>query len=608
MRTQLVTSLRHPKTIRRTLLIALLAIILLAVLIAAFTPTLAGGLYGLTGEENTVEGLKGVGALALIWLTQRPPQTDAFVPLPHVDVNPYGVNTFLQLEAEEQNASRQIEMLSAAGFGWIRQEFPWEDIEIHGKGDFEDRRTEPHKPAWRKYDRIVDLAEENGIQILTRLDNPPAWSRAAGDEIGALAPPDDFEDFGDFVAAVADRYCGRINYYQVWNEPNIYPEWGEQDVDPEAYTRLLTTAYRRIKAACPEATVVSAALAQNIEPGGRNMSDLLFLERMYAAGAGDSFDVLGAQAFGLWTGPTDRRASRDRANFSRIELTRDIMVRHGDPSAALRQAQDDSSGQRANKPIWVTEMGWAAVPANIPTVFGRVTRQQQARYLVDAYRRANNEWPFVGPLFAWFLRRPDWSEQNQDWFYFGLVSPDWGPAPAFDALAELASEPPVVPAGFHQEDHPALHYAGTWQIQHNPQASLGSFRAGTRGDSVTFDFEGSGLTIEAAPGSRAGAAQIVIDGGEPRLVELLAGKQVPIASHLSPGRHTVELNVVDGTIALDAVIVRRTHDRLARQILAILSLIFALAGATFLIRHRRPQSLDRDTSPISNTQYPISNP
>ena len=31
-------------------------------------------------------------------------------------------------------------MAAAAGYHWLRQEFPWEDIEIHGKGDFEDRR------------------------------------------------------------------------------------------------------------------------------------------------------------------------------------------------------------------------------------------------------------------------------------------------------------------------------------------------------------------------------------------------------------------------------------------------------------------------------------
>ncbi|RME43994.1 MAG: hypothetical protein D6791_14235, partial [Chloroflexi bacterium] len=211
MKTQSVALLRRWKVTRRSASIVLLAAFALLILLAlAFNSSWSRGLYYLTGEESIVERVKGVGALTLIWLTQRPPQIDAFAPMPHIDVNPYGVNTFLQLEAEEENVRRQLEMLHAAGFGWIRQEFPWEDIEIHGKGDFEDRRTVPPKSAWLKYARIVDLAEENGIQILARLDNPPAWSRAAGDAAGTLAPPDNFDDFGDFVAAVAGRYCGRI--------------------------------------------------------------------------------------------------------------------------------------------------------------------------------------------------------------------------------------------------------------------------------------------------------------------------------------------------------------------------------------------------------------
>jgi len=43
---------------------------------------------------------------------------------------------------------------------------------------------------------------------------------------------DNLADFGNFVAAVAGRYCGKVRYYQIWNEPNIYPEWGNRDADP----------------------------------------------------------------------------------------------------------------------------------------------------------------------------------------------------------------------------------------------------------------------------------------------------------------------------------------------------------------------------------------
>ncbi len=60
-----------------------------------------------------------------------------------------------------------------------------------------------------------------------------------------MTPPADFQDFVDYAVAVAERYQGRIQYYQVWNEPNLYPEWGDQTVNAEAYTDLLCRTYTR---------------------------------------------------------------------------------------------------------------------------------------------------------------------------------------------------------------------------------------------------------------------------------------------------------------------------------------------------------------------------
>ncbi|HAL61917.1 MAG TPA: hypothetical protein DCP08_05855, partial [Chloroflexi bacterium] len=218
-----------------------------------------------TGEESFKEQVKGLGALLLIRLTHSPPETAPYVPIAQVSLNPYAVNTFLEQEVEEAKIRRSLQMIRDAGFHWIRQQFPWEDIEIHGKGDFEDRRTQPPKSAWEKYDRIVELAQEYGLEIIARLDNPPAWSRAQGDEMGTFAPPDNLNDFGDFVYAVVSRYRARIKYYQIWNEPNIYPEWGEQPVDPVAYTELLKVGYTRAKEADPEAVIISAGLAPTTE-------------------------------------------------------------------------------------------------------------------------------------------------------------------------------------------------------------------------------------------------------------------------------------------------------------------------------------------------------
>lgn len=406
-------------------LVALAAVALLA----ALWPN-ASSLYDLTGEEQPRGQLAGV----VHWLnTAIRPQPDlqpaAVAGSPHAfpAVSAFGVNTFLQQEAEESKRATSLDLTRAAGLRVIRQEFTWEDIEIHGKGDFIDRRNDPAGvDAWLKYDHIVDLAEARGLQIIARLSNPPAWSRAAGDELGTNAPPDDFNDFGDFAAAVAERYRGRIRYYQVWNEPNGNEEWGLQDVDPEAFTELLCIAYGRIKAADPDAVVLAGALTPTVANDGRHMNDLIFLERMYAAGAGDCFDVMSAQGYGLWSGPTDQRLRPTVINYPHNLFLRDIMVRHGD----------------AAKPIWISEMGWNTAPEDVRPDFGRVTEEQQARYAVEGYRRAQEEWPWVGVNSYWFLKRPaDW-EIDQAWYYFRMLEPDFTPLPVYDAVAAYATADP----------------------------------------------------------------------------------------------------------------------------------------------------------------------
>ena len=245
---------------------ALVAVAALA-LLAALWPN-ARSLYDLTGEEEA----RGQAAGVVHWLNtaiRPPPRLEPSAvspsPLAYPTVSPFGVNTFLQQEAEPAKRAQILDLVQAAGFRFIRQEFPWEDIEIHAKDDFIDRRNDPTGvDAWAKYDHIVELAAARDVAIIARLSNPPAWSRARGDELGTNAPPDDFADFGDFAAAVAERYRGQIRYYQVWNEPNGNEEWGLQNVDPEAFTQLLCLAYGRIKAADPDAVVLAGALTPTV--------------------------------------------------------------------------------------------------------------------------------------------------------------------------------------------------------------------------------------------------------------------------------------------------------------------------------------------------------
>jgi hypothetical protein len=274
--------------------------------------------------------------------------------------------------------------------------------------------------TWDKYDEIVDLAAEYGLDVLARLDTSPAWARPGN---GWMAtPPADVADYGDYVAAVVGRYAGRVRYFQLWNEPNLSTEWGEQPVDAAAFTALLAEGYRRAKAANPAAIVVGPALAPTTEESPWAQSDLTFLDAMYAAGARDAFDVMAVQAYGLRDGPDDRRLDAGRVNFSRPLLIRERMVRQGD----------------AHKPVWAVELGWNALPRDFPgeAVYGRVSEAQQARYTVRGLQRIREEWPWLQRSFVWYLKRADASRRDEAWYYFRVLEPDFTPLPVYHALAD----------------------------------------------------------------------------------------------------------------------------------------------------------------------------
>jgi len=503
-------------------------------------------LFSWTGEENLPNQVYGTLQLAGNLLRPQP-ATAPYVPIAHAGVNPFGINVFLEQEAEPWKREETVRMVAAAGFHWLRQSFPWEDIEIHGRGDFEDRRNEPYRSAWEKYDQIVALAEQYGLEIIARLSSPPAWSRADGTARGSYAPPDDFADFGNYAYAVASRYRGRIRAYQVWNEPNIYPEWGEQLVDPEAYTRLLCLAYRRIREADPEAIVISGALAQTVAVDGgpgSGMNDLVFLQRMYDAGAGDCFDVLAVNDYMLWSGPTDRRLRPLMINYSRPTYLREIMVANGD----------------ADKPIWFGEMNANAVPSDPAIqgwgVYGQVTLEQQARYAPLAYQRAQEDWPWVGVISFWFFKRASDAERNQSWYYFRMVEPDFTPLPVYDAMGEyIANFTPFLGFGTHQEDHWALRYGGEWETVADEGALLGSYRrARETGAAVECVFEGSALVLTPGPGT--GEIEVTLDGSSPRRLAL-NGRPVRLFSAWTEGRHDLRIVAAAGDVGVDSLTVHR---------------------------------------------------
>lgn len=306
-----------------------------------------------------------------------------------------------------------VDLAVEAGFDTIVQVLPWRDV-----------NPEPGQFEWAAADALVQTVRQHGLNLVLRLDMPPAWA-AQTDPAGL---PFDLAAYADFVTAVAHRYKGQILGYIIWNEPNLAAEWSRSGgdleahwasfsgwvADPADYVGVLGVAFHRIRAADPQALVVGGGLAPTNEISPRAVDDRIFLEQLFAAGMDHCLDVLAVHAYGFGLSPDVETAVHNNLNLGRIEQVHEIM-------------------QAANvtKPVWITELGYTVADGNQPAV----SEAQQADYLLAARARAVVEWPWVTLFTVWNLvygRSP-----NDEMSGYSLVNSDLTPRPAFLAWQRL---------------------------------------------------------------------------------------------------------------------------------------------------------------------------
>ena len=479
---------------------------------------------------------------------------DEWVPartMPNTDVNPYGANFFLAREVEPWKRKRTVEMAQQAGLGWAKQQFSWAEIEPLRKGEFIDPVS--GESSWAKFDQVVDLYREHGLRVIARLDRAPEWARVA--DTRPETPPTNFEDLGDFVYAFVEHFEGRVQYLQIWNEPNIYPEWGEQAVDPVAYTEMLRIAYQRAKEADPNVHVLSAPLAITLgephpEPGKwRSMPDLDYLEAMYQAGAGEYFDILSANAFGFDLPPEDP-PDPNVLNFRRVELQQEIMARHGDE----------------DKAVWFNEYGWNAAPETFDEedlIWERVSEEEQAEYTLRGIELARQFWPWAGVFNIWYFRQTGQQYTPDDAaYYFRMVDVDFTPRRVYDAVQDATASLFVAPPGYFEETNPAVAPEMDWYGVIAEEASnRGLLESKVAGASLTFTFRGRSADLIARKGPQGGHLLVTLDGrnvsGLPTdaqgrsYVDLYAPAttwqaRIPVASGLASEQHVLRLTVSEG--------------------------------------------------------------
>jgi hypothetical protein len=503
-----------------------------------------------------------------------PPRTP--YPIALAEVQPYGVNTFLHKEVDQWKKEKTLDLSRQMGAGWIKQQFPWAEIEFRENPNDPFWDVKNNQNAWGKFDGIVDLAEKYGLRVIARIDTVPAWAWPTDAELlkrleeqgihPAKSPPigAHLDDFSAFIDTFVKRYRGRISAIQVWNEPNLKGEWATgQPVNSAEYVELLKAAYSAAKAADPNIIVLAAPLATNNErlsfDGNQNEVD--YLQGMYDAGAAQWFDAMAANAYGT-TYPPEDPPSRDRLNFRRVELLREVMEKNGDSAKA----------------VWFNEYGWNASPADMPQEklrWGRVSEEEQAAYTVRGIEYARANWPWAGAFTIWYMRQVGDIPRTESEYFFGLVNPEFVVSPAYRSVqAQAGGEKSATPGEWGPLSEPIA--AGPrWQLRLDGDSSYVLPTA--PGDALDIPFTGTALKVRLAPITQTGVTSdtlstryyVTVDGGSERVssglprdeegrafIEVTGGEatEVTLASGLgeqfSTGRHVariwVDMPRIDG--------------------------------------------------------------
>ncbi len=322
------------------------------------------------------------------------------------------------------DTAANIGHIRALGFDWVKVQMAWKDVESSGPGNYN----------WGEWDQLVNAYSANGIKILLSIPKAPDWARPFDDDKSVEGPPQDPFLYAQFAGIVADRYRGKVQAIEIWNEQNLWYEAGGMGrINAANYVQLLQMSYQGIKSVNPDMIVVSGALTPAGTVGEAAVDDIEYLNQMYANGVKGFFDALGAHPSGYncpatadWRSVQDPTATSFRGPFDNrhhswcfrgtMEGYREVMVVNGD----------------SNKAIVPTEFGWAVSGNPQPGYeYARDnTPEEQAQWIVEAYQMAKN-WGWVGPMFLWNL---DYgvTAPGTELANFGILN-----TPAYGALANM---------------------------------------------------------------------------------------------------------------------------------------------------------------------------
>ncbi|WP_082080378.1 cellulase family glycosylhydrolase [Williamsia herbipolensis] len=319
----------------------------------------------------------------------------------------------------DADVAKTLDKLQSIGVNDVRLFIPWADVET-SKGVYD----------WTKIDKIMNAAKARDMGVIATITHSPDWAVTDKSHPARISPPTNPADYGDFAAAVAEKYKGIVSGYEIWNDTNSGYVYGGK-ADPTGYTALLQNAYEKIKTVDPSITVIAGVFGA-IPTSATDLNAPTFLDQMYTAGAKNYFDAISYHPY-QYTTPYSQGGTLQGSPLNEVKQMRAIMMEKGD----------------GTKLIWASEYGF-------PTSAAGGETQQQA-YIAD-FIKAWSTQEGAGPMFIYTTRDQvdtkldppppaDASQEVKDAYYekvFGIYRYDWSAKPAAQTIADfIASQKPV---------------------------------------------------------------------------------------------------------------------------------------------------------------------
>lgn len=412
-----------------------------------------------------------------------------------------GINAhLLGPEVTSEEVTRQFGIARDLGAKVLRVDVGWASLQ--------ETSADTYTPWYvKRLDNLVATADAHGVKPVFSFAYSPCWASSAPDSArqncegswwdrGVMRyAPRDPEAYGRAMAWLAARYGTRVAAYEVWNEPNSDSFFKSPDRVRD-YTALVKAAYRQVKAAAPEATVLAGSL---------QTSDHRFAEELFKAGLGRDFDGFSIHPYTGDIDPRDPLPGWTKDSFvAGPPAVHDVLKRYG----------------AGDKKLWLTEAGWSACLKRDGEHYENgVDEDVQAAYLREAFKIAAS-WDFVEALI-WYDLIDDSADPWDMWGQAGLIRHDGTKRPAYDAFLTAAT---------------GLGSGSTGsQASTPPQPSTGSVAPATPADAATevaMDDKGTTLAVPLRAKVRKRGKRIVVSG----LTESSAKVRVKVSSKRKRGR------------------------------------------------------------------------